>query len=48
MLSRCRSVNVLVQGPLLLGGEDAVHNLQRTDAEVHWTLTSQLLKQVST
>lgn len=34
--------------PLFLGGEDADHNVERTDAEVHWTLTGQLLRQVTT
>ena len=33
--------------PLFLGGEDATHNLHRTDAEVHWTLTGQLLRQAA-
>ncbi|MEJ7832926.1 MAG: T6SS immunity protein Tdi1 domain-containing protein [Nocardioides sp.] len=32
--------------PLFLGGEDSVENLSRTDADVYWTLTGQLLEQV--
>lgn len=42
-LSECVGYEV----PLFLGGQDASHNLRRTDAEVHWTLTGQLLRQAT-
>lgn len=43
MLRECVGYKV----PLFLGGEDATPNLHRTDAEVHWTLTGQLLRQAA-
>lgn len=33
--------------PPFLGGPDAIKNLARTDADVYWSLTTQLLAQVS-
>jgi hypothetical protein len=32
--------------PLFLGGKDEVDNLERTDAEVYWSLSGQLRQQV--
>jgi hypothetical protein len=32
--------------PLFLGGKDEVDNLERTDADVYWTLTGQMRQQI--
>ena len=32
--------------PLFLGGKDEVDNLERTDAEVYWSLTGQMRQQI--
>jgi hypothetical protein len=33
--------------PLFLGGADVVGNLELTDTDVYWQLTSQLIRQAS-
>ncbi|CAE6797130.1 hypothetical protein R75461_05007 [Paraburkholderia nemoris] len=43
MVSQC----VGYKRPLFLGGADELHNLELTDLDVYWTLSSQMIAQLS-